>query len=181
MFGPGLLNEGNSVTRMVKWYAEGKWHFILGDGHAIGNYGFVSDVAKGHVQAMESGQSGERYLLGGENLSYNQFFEMLADLSQRRSMLIHVPSEVALAAGKLEESRGKWSRHQPTITRGWVQTFLHDWEFSSSKAERELGYRITPFREALSATLQWIALQVSLNIHKEEKCSCVPPSPLLAQ
>jgi farnesol dehydrogenase len=140
VFGPGLLNEGNSVTRMIKWYLEGKWRFILGDGKAIGNYSFVRDVAMGHVAAMEKGKPGERYILGGENISYNGFFQELNRVAGHGHILLHLPRLLALGVGHTEEVRAKWLGGYPGITPPWVRTFLSDWACTSDKAERDLEY-----------------------------------------
>jgi farnesol dehydrogenase len=156
VFGPGLLNEGNSVTMMIQLYLQGKWRLVLGDGRGMGNYAFVHDVVKGHVAAMERGAMGEKYLLGGENVSYNEFFEMLAELSKRKYRLFHVPPSLALAVSQLEKFRAEWFGHYPLITPGWVRTFLADWAFSCAKAERDLGYKITLLREALDSTVKWL-------------------------
>ena len=74
LFGPGLITEGNSVTKMIQLYLNGKFRLILGDGNSVGNYAFISDVVDGCINAMNKGRDGEKYILGGENLSYNQFF-----------------------------------------------------------------------------------------------------------
>ncbi len=165
VFGPGLLNEGNSATRMIKWYLEGKWRLGVGSGKGIGNYGFVCDLVRGLVLAMEKGGRGERYLVGGENLSYNDFFEILSEISGRRYKLFHVSPSVVTLVSLVEELRGKAFGHHPLITRGWVQTFLLDWGFSLDKARRELGYTFTPFREALGVTVRWLVEQ---NARKED-------------
>ena len=156
VFGPGLLNEGNSVTRMIKWYLEGKWRLILGDGKAIGNYAFVRDVALGHLQAMERGRPGERYILGGENASYNEFFDSVSRIAGRRRLLVHVPPHLALAIGHTEEQRARWFRGYPSISPAWVKTFLADWAVACAKATTELGYQITPLESALRITLNWL-------------------------
>jgi len=84
VYGPGLLSESNAVTRIVIKYMCGKWHFIPGDGKKIGNYAFIDDVVNGYVSAMEKGRSGERYILGGENRSYNELFESIRNISGKR-------------------------------------------------------------------------------------------------
>lgn len=156
VFGPGLLNEGNSVTRMVKWYIEGRWRLVLGDGKAIGNYAFVRDVALGHLQALERGRPGERYILGGENASYNEFFDIVSRVVGRRRFLLHVPPSLAIGIGHAEELRARWFRGYPNISPAWVKTFLGDWAFSCSKAASELGYTITPLETALRLTINWL-------------------------
>ena len=156
VFGPGLLTEGNSVTTMVQLYLKGKWRLILGDGSSIGNYASVEDVVRGHWLALLRGRPGEKYILGGENLSYNEFFEVLANISRRRYQMIRVPVWTALAVSNVEELRARWFSHYPLITPPWLKTFVADWAFSSGKAQTELGYTITPFRKALHKTIAWL-------------------------
>lgn len=156
VFGPGLLTEGNSVTKMVDYYLRGKWRVVPGNGDALGNYAYVEDVVLGHALAMEHGRSGERYLLGGENASYNTLFENLSEVSGKNYRLAHLPNSVAMAVSLIEEHRARWLGGYPSITPGWMRTFLLDSAYTCSKAIRELGYRITPLSEALHHTAQWL-------------------------
>ena len=156
VFGPGLITEGNSVTLMIDLYIKGKWRFILGDGNAIGNYGFVEDIVSGHIMAMKKGRSGEQYILGGENLSFNQFFEILSDISGRYYRVFHIPQSLAMFVSKMELLRAKYHLGYPLITPEWVEVFSKDWAFSSKKAQDDLGYQITTFREAVSKTIDWL-------------------------
>jgi farnesol dehydrogenase len=156
VFGPGLLTEGNSVTRMIKLYLKRRWRLILGDGNAIGNYAFVEDVVRGLWLALQKGRPGEKYILGGDSLSYNRFFDLLAELSDCHYRMIHVPFWIALAFSNIEVFLAKSFGIYPLITPQWVRIFVKDWDFTSRKAERELGYQITPFVEALQKTLKWM-------------------------
>ena len=156
VFGPGLMTEGNSATLMIQLYMQGKWRYVLGDGNAVGNYGFVDDIVAGHIQAMQHGRSGELYTLGGENLSFNKFFEILAELSEVKHHLFNIPLSLIQLVSNLEITRAKLFRGYPLITPEWVEVFSKNWAFSCAKAEKELEYKITPFREALSHTINWI-------------------------
>lgn len=156
VFGPGLLNEGNSVTKMIDLYLRGKWRLVLGNGSAVGNYVFVDDVVRGHIGAMEYGRTGERYILGGENLSFNKFFEYVSELGQRTHRMIHIPRPLAMVFATTEKLRAEWFNHYPLITPGWVKIFINDWACSTEKAEKEIHYRITPFRDALRQTIEWL-------------------------
>ena len=158
LFGPGLITEGNSVTKMIQLYLSGKFRLILGSGNAIGNYAFISDVVDGCINAMNKGRDAEKYILGGENLSYNKFFYVVRELSRKKYRMIHVPVKAGLLLGSIEELLSKISNHYPQITPAWVRTFALDWAFSSEKAISEIDYRITPFNKALSETLSWIYL-----------------------
>lgn len=156
VFGPGPLNESNSVTKMIQWYLQGKWRVILGNGLMVGNYVYVDDLVNGYVLAMKHGRTGERYILGGENVSFNGFFERLSEVSNQHYRMLHVPGRFAMAFSRVEEFRSRHFRHFPLITPGWVRTFLSDWANSCGKAQRELGYSITPLNAALRNTINWL-------------------------
>jgi len=163
VFGPGLMSEANSVTIMIEQYLKGSWRFILGDGNARGNYAFISDVAQGHIQALNKGKSGERYLLGGTNLSFNEFFSILSEVSGKSRHMIHIPEKTSKNVGSLFQFLARHFPIHPPITPGWIDTFLKNWEVLSDKAIQKLNYRITPFPAALEKTIQW------LNHQKKQK------------
>jgi nucleoside-diphosphate-sugar epimerase len=156
IFGPGLLTEGNSVTKMIDLYLKGRFRFIPGDGNAAGNYAYINDVVDGCINAMKWGRNGEKYILGGENLTYNEFFSIIAEQTGNKRTMYHLPGTAAMILGYAEEARAKLSNHYPLITPGWIKTFVVNWAFSCSKAINEINYRITPFNEALKNTLEWI-------------------------
>ncbi|RZT95768.1 farnesol dehydrogenase [Ancylomarina subtilis] len=156
VYGPGILSESNGVTKMIKLYFEGKFRWIPGNGKSIGNYVYVDDVVEGHILALEKGRSGERYILGGQNISYNSFFEQLAGLTGRKLRMIKLSLSLMLGTSYLFLLRTKILGTPPLITPNWVERFLHNWEVSSDKAIKELGYHITPLDIGLRKTLNWL-------------------------
>ena len=156
VFGPGPLTESNSVTKMMAWYREGKWRLLLGDGRMVGNYVYINDLVAGYIRAMDYGRPGQNYILGGENVSFNDFFRLLLGETKRRYRMLHLPSTLAVAFSEFEALRSKYTRHYPLITCGWARTFLTNWANSCDKARRELGYVITPLREAMRETFEWL-------------------------
>ena len=95
IYGPGEITEGNLVVRIILDYLEQKIPGILGDGSKLWNYVFVTDVAKGHLLAMEKGKIGEKYILGGENISMGNFFKLLEALSGINAPKRHIPFWIA--------------------------------------------------------------------------------------
>jgi nucleoside-diphosphate-sugar epimerase len=156
VFGPGKLTEGNSVTLMIDQYDRGRLPVLLNRGLNQGNYVLVDDLVQGHLLAMERGRPGERYILGGENVSLKHFFALVDAASGRRHLQVNLPPAFALAFAHLERLKAEWLRLHPKITPGWVETFLADWTYSSAKAQKELGYRITPLAEGIRRTLEWL-------------------------
>ncbi|HPC98431.1 MAG TPA: NAD-dependent epimerase/dehydratase family protein [Bacteroidales bacterium] len=159
VYGPGPLNKANSVTGIMKMYLEGKWRFNIGDGSSAGNYVFVEDVSEGHILAMEKGLNGEKYLLGGENVTYNEFFSLLAELTGKRLRLINIPVTVAMAAARMSMLLSAITGKDPFMTPGHVKRYACNWNISSAKAREALGYRITPLREGMKKTLDWLRTQ----------------------
>ena len=156
VYGPGPVNESNSVTRMIKLFALGKWHILPGDGHCVGNYVLVDDVVKGHILAAIHGRPGHRYALGGQNLTFREFFNVLTEITGRHNRLIPLPVWLMVATAKAMEWQAAVTGIPPLITAQWVKKYLNHWSLSSQKATAGLGYSITPFREGAKKTLDWL-------------------------
>jgi nucleoside-diphosphate-sugar epimerase len=159
VYGPGKLTEGNSVSRMIDMYDRGRLPALMNHGKDVGNYVLVDDLVQGHILAMEKGRIGERYILGGENVSLKRFFELVDEVSGKKHMQFNLPPRLALSYSRLEELKAEWLGVYPQITPGWVETYLQDWAYSSAKAVRELGYKITPLKEGIRLTYEWIVQQ----------------------
>jgi farnesol dehydrogenase len=156
VYGPGIWTESNAVSQMIKGYIEGKWRIIPGDGKMVGNFSYIDDVLNGHIAALESGRPGEKYILGGVNVSFNDFFKQLRNISGKDFFTFHVPYPLMMLYGMKEEFVNTISGKEPKITRPWIEKYNHDLALSSAKAERELGYVITPLDKGLEKTLEWI-------------------------
>jgi farnesol dehydrogenase len=156
VFGPGAINESNSVTRIISLYRRGRWRIIPGNGRTIGNYVFVNDVVRGHLLAMEKGRSGQKYNLGGENLSFNSLFRLIGECTGRPRVVVRVPYPLLWLAAAGMTLMARLSGTPPMITPGWIRQYLHHRRVSSNKARIELGYAISPVKEGIGQTLQWL-------------------------
>jgi nucleoside-diphosphate-sugar epimerase len=156
VYGPGVLNPSNSVTKLIASYITGKWRVIPGDGNSVGNYVFIDDTVNGHLLAMEKGSLGEKYLLGGDNLSYNDFFNLLGEISGRRRLMLKVPLTPIYFASDLAMFINKLTGVKPFITKGLIRKFNYNWRVNSRKAKIDLGYTPTPVKECLTKTIDWI-------------------------
>ncbi len=156
VFGPGQLTEGNALSKLIDDYDRGKVPVLLNRGVNVGNYVLVDDVAEGHILAMEKGRPGERYILGGENVSLKEFFRTIDRVSGKRHFQIPLLWFGPLAFAYLAKKRADWFGVYPPITPGWVRTFLVDWAYDCDKARRELGYRPTPLAEGIGITYEWL-------------------------
>jgi nucleoside-diphosphate-sugar epimerase len=156
VFGPGPLNPSNSVTKMIVGFCQGSWRIIPGDGTKIGNYVFIDDVVHGHLLAAQKGRPGERYILGGDNITFDRFFEILAEVSGERHRMFHLPLGIMKAAARMMELQNPVTGIPPAITVDFVKKYLNHWSLSSEKATQELGYRITPFDVGVRKTIAWM-------------------------
>jgi len=156
VYGPGLLSESNGVTTMIKKYYHGKWHMIPGNGTKIGNYVFIDDVVAGHYSAYTKGVSGERYILGGENISYNELFNKLNEIIEDKHYLIKIPAFLMRFIARVNMILFHITGKPPFLTPGSAKRFLFHWNVSSEKAIKQLGYNPIPFSQGAQKTIDWI-------------------------
>jgi NAD+-dependent farnesol dehydrogenase len=156
VFGPGPITESNSVTKIIKLYNKGLWRVIPGNGTKIGNYVFIDDAVEGHLLAAKYGNPGEKYIIGGENLTFNQFFQTLKQTSGKNRLLIKLPVWLIIIAARFMEFQVRITGIPPLITPQWIRKYLHHWNLSSEKAIGQFGYKITPFKDGLTRTISWL-------------------------
>ncbi|MCC5927846.1 MAG: SDR family oxidoreductase [Cyclobacteriaceae bacterium] len=156
VYGPGYDSVSNAVTRYIRLYIKGIGRFLPGSGKKLGNYAYVHDVVEGHILAMEKGKTGERYILGGENVSYRKLFGMVGELCGRRIWQIEISGRLLIAFVGIMSFLYRIVGASPPLTPEWTRKYLYDWALSCQKAENELGYRITPLQQGLNETIAWI-------------------------
>src|SRR6266478_3122666 len=116
----------------------------------------VRECARGHIAALEKGRAGERYILGGENLTLKQILDKLAAITGLPSPRIRVPYVVALATGVVDEMvTGHIFGREPRATIDAVRMGRKKMFVSSGKAERELGWRVVEVDDALHRAVEW--------------------------
>jgi dihydroflavonol-4-reductase len=116
----------------------------------------VRECARGHLIALEKGRAGERYILGGENLTLKQILDRLAAITGLPSPRIKVPYVMALATGVVDEMvTGRILGREPRATIDAVRMGRKKMFISSTKAERELGWNPSPVEGALRRAVEW--------------------------
>ncbi|MGO9828762.1 MAG: NAD-dependent epimerase/dehydratase family protein [Myxococcaceae bacterium] len=149
----GAYGTGASSAEVVRLVASG-----LLRAYPPGGTNFVNadDVADGLVLAMERGTAGQRYLLGGENLTYRAFLAQVAEECGESPPAIQLPSWAAKGLGRAGDVLGRLS----SARLGWVNTpflagLFEPAYVSSRKAERALAYRPRPVRRGIREALRW--------------------------
>jgi dihydroflavonol-4-reductase len=138
--------------RIIVEAATGKMPAFVETGLNLVN---VEDVAAGHLLALERGRIGERYILGGDNVSLQCLLADIAALTGRRAPHIKLPLWPLYPLAHAAEAVARVTGREPFMTVDGLHMSKNLMYFTSAKAERELGYRPGPYQPALRAALDW--------------------------
>jgi dihydroflavonol-4-reductase len=146
-------HKPTQTGKMIVDFLNGKMPAYVDTGLTIVD---VDDVAEGHMLAMKKGKIGERYILGGENLSLKQVLDLLSEVSGRPEVRARIPRAVALGWAYLDTGLARLNpKHIPAATPDAVRVSSKKEYFSSAKAIRDLGYSFIPARDALQKAVEW--------------------------
>lgn len=120
------------------------------------NFVDVRDAAEATVAAMERGRAGERYLLGGPNWTFREFFGRLGRVAKKPGPRLRMPNRLARAGASLLERAYRAAGVEPPIDRISVEMSEHFWYVDSSKAERELGFEQRDPQLTLADTVRYL-------------------------
>jgi nucleoside-diphosphate-sugar epimerase len=154
VYGPGLPSPSAGVNKLIAQYLRGPVVFVPGNGESVGNYAYVDDVAQGHLQAMQYGTSGQRYIVGGENASYNQLIEMLQAVTDIKRTTIRVPIGLMHAGLSLYNQFMLLTGKNPVAGSSFARRLALHRRLSCEKAMSQLQYTITPLRQGLLHTVE---------------------------
>jgi dihydroflavonol-4-reductase len=115
----------------------------------------VDDVAAGHLAAAEKGLIGERYILGGENMSLADILGEVARITGRRPPRLRVPHAALVPVAVGAEFAARITGREPFVTLDGVRMSRKKMYFKSEKASRELGYTPRPARRAIADAVRW--------------------------
>ena len=150
VIGPGDVHfNGGKLIQSVKKHQA--LFYITGGMNIV----FVDDVVRGHISAALHGRSGERYILGGENLTHKQAFQTTAEIIGGVVPRIRMPLPLLKLGARFFDIAGMIMKKQPMVTSELFSGAGYFNWYSSEKAGRELSYTITPFREAVARTYEW--------------------------
>jgi nucleoside-diphosphate-sugar epimerase len=122
----------------------------------VANYAYLDDVVKGHIGAMDYGIRGDRYILGGEDISFNQFFNTLSLASGQKRKLFKVPIPVIKWYSHAEWLKTKLTGLPPVFLPEFADRLRYDQKYRSDKAINQLRYQITPFEEGMKRTVNYL-------------------------
>jgi NAD+-dependent farnesol dehydrogenase len=155
IYGPGNLTDGNIVAKNLIPFLNGTMPFGLSIKDWC--YSFVQDVVRGFVHVIETEVPSRRYILGGENVSGQVFYQTLQQVTGKKPPIWNIPLPMAVAAGYGEYLLAELFGREPSmLTHEVARIYKHCWAYDSSLAEREIAYRITPLKEGLRQMIDWL-------------------------
>ena len=118
----------------------------------------VDDVAEGHLMAFEHGEIGQRYILGGHNMSLREILTQIAGLTGGKPPRVRLRQEWVMPLAHLAEAWAGWvDGPEPRMTVAGLRMSKKKMFFSCEKAQSELGYRFRPVAEALTEAIDWFS------------------------
>jgi dihydroflavonol-4-reductase len=138
---------GETSTRIIGNYLRGRLPAVVDGGSTMVD---VRDVAAGHLAAAERGRAGERYVLGGHSTTWADVLARVAELSGVHYPVFALPPGIGRSARRAEALRLPLA-----ISAEAFVLMGQNWNYSSAKAERELGYRWRPLDDVLRDTIDW--------------------------
>ncbi len=156
VFGPGQLSQSNVLTEIFKKYAAGTWRWIPGDGKSFGNFVFIEDVLSAIQMSLNYQGKATRFLIGGENLTFDQLFQELQKAVGHPTRMVHVPPSILMLIAWISKLNPVLFGKPPGLTPEFVRKYLKDWCIDISLAQNELDYQPTPIDDAIRQTLEWL-------------------------
>ena len=138
--------------RMIVQAASGRMPAFVDTGLNIVH---VDDVAAGHLAALQRGRVGERYILGGENMTLAELLGKIAQLTGRSPPRLRVPRAPLYPFAYLAELMAQFTKHEPLLTLDGLRMSKQRMFFTSAKAECELGYHPRPAEEGIRDAIGW--------------------------
>ncbi len=156
IYGPGNVSHSFTANAVIEKFLKNRLAFIPSPGAYKVCFAFIDDIINGHLLAMEKGKSGEKYILGGTNISYLDFFERILTLSSCKGRIIQLSKNTIKVWACLQMLKNRIAGGHLSITRGSIDYVFNNYTFSSEKAIIELGYKITSLDEALRKTILFL-------------------------
>jgi len=138
--------------KMILDFMRGRMPAYLDTGLNVAD---ARETAEGHWLACENGRTGQRYILGGENLTLGEIFGKLSAITGRPAPRFRIPWGVALAAGAVSNGWASVSGREPRVPLDAVRMARKKMWVTSAKAEKELGFKASPAETGLKRAVKW--------------------------
>jgi len=147
--GPGVHDFGASPQRQILAFLRGRLPFYASGGMNLVD---VRDAADAHVLALERGEVGSKYLVGGEDITLRDLFKRLSKAADRPMIMLPVPRAAMMAGGWVMQ----WFSRKPPMDANTARLMRYRWYYDSGQAKRDLGHAPRPLDETLRDTVAWL-------------------------
>jgi len=154
--GPGKVSHGIAANSMIERFLKKGIAVVPFPGTYKSCFAFIDDVVEGHLLAMEKGRAGEKYILGGINITHRDFFDCIRTITENKGHIIQLSKNKIKGWALLQLLNYSIGGRHPFFTFKMINHMFSNYCFSSEKAIHELGYRITPLEQALQKTIQYL-------------------------
>jgi len=155
VYGPGPLTEGNIMVRLFARWFKLRIAPLPGLGLPKWNFVYIDDVVRGLI-AVAEGPADDDYILGGSNVSLAELASVLTQVSDRQFYSVGMPDWLFRISCYGEDFASRLLNFEPLVLPQTCDFLLNNWQFSSLKAESELGYTPQELEESLRLTYQWM-------------------------
>lgn len=157
IYGPGRCTDGNLVGKLAYMIRRGTFPGLLGSGKQRWTLAHVEDVVRGHLAALQKGQAGDRFILGGPDVVLEDLVGGLQALLGKPRRVRTLPIALGKLVGWTQVLRARLGGSTPELTPGVAEVYRHDWLYSSDRACEKLGYAMTPLERGLEQTARWVS------------------------
>lgn len=156
VYGPGSNTFSNGVNRMVSMLLKDRPVFVPSKLNIETNYVYIDDVTKAHILALNNGVPGEKYIIGGENASYEKLFSTILETKNGINPIVKVNYNILKTGLILKTLFDKITLQEPSLTPKLLDYLFTNRNVSSQKAVSQLGYEITSLKTGMELTLTFL-------------------------
>jgi nucleoside-diphosphate-sugar epimerase len=156
VYGPGLNTYSNGLNKIILKIAKNDFLIVPSKLNIRSNYVYINDALNAHILAMHSGKSGEKYIIGGENISYLELFDKIKTQTKSKIRILKINYDLLKRGVLMISGINTLLKFGFALTPKVLDSLFTNRSASSYKAESQLHYKITPFQIGLSYTINFL-------------------------
>ena len=156
VYGPGLKTFSNGINTLISKIVKNNFLFVPSKLGVTTNYVYINDVVDAHILAMKSHKTNEKYIIGGENVSYNSLFNTIKNLTKSNIKIVKVPYGFLKVCFSCLNVIKKITGSSSGISSKIIDSLFCNRLSTSRKAITDLGYNITPIDKGLFQTIHYL-------------------------
>ncbi len=149
VYGPSIATRADSFNAYVLRALTKCVVALPGDGFQVINPVYIEDVVQGHLLAFKKGVIGEKYILGGENVSISRLIGEIGSITKIKRCVLPIPLPLLKLGGWIEFQMARMQRRGARLTPSSAEVYRHDWAYSSEKAGKQIDYKSRSLRSGL--------------------------------